>query len=288
MNESESEIKEIVKKSYTEAVTKPNSGCCGSGNIQESMKGSLVKLAGYSEEDLKNLPPDSVENAFGCGNPLAFAGVKEGEVVVDIGSGAGIDCLLAAEKVGPNGKVIGIDMTPVMIEKARGNAKKAGLTNVEFRLGDADRLPVENNSADWIISNCVINLAPDKDKVFREIARVLKPGGQVSITDIVTRGDLPQPIRDNVEALVGCLAGALDENVYLEKMRQAGLVEVAVVNRIIYSGNQILSLVGVDGSEIPETSSSCGCGTMDRALFEPYLNEIDGKIWSAKIIARKP
>ena len=288
MNESELEIKEIVKKSYTEAVTKPNSGCCGSGNAKESMKGSLVKLAGYSAEELKNLPSDSVENAFGCGNPLAFAGVKEGEVVVDIGSGAGIDCLLAAKKVGADGRVIGIDMTPIMIEKARENARKAGISNVEFRLGDADRMPVENNSADWIISNCVINLAPDKDKVFSEIARVLKPGGQVSITDIVTRGDLPQPIRENVEALVGCLAGALDETVYLEKMRKAGLVDVAVVNRIVYSGEQLLSLVGVEGSEAAGTGSSCGCGTMDLNIFKPYQNELNGKIWSTKITARKP
>lgn len=275
------DIKESIKEAYTKAIEKPGSGCCGNGSavgdLTQKMKGNLVKLAGYSDKELQNLPEDAVENSFGCGNPLAFAGVKQGDVVVDIGSGAGIDCLIAAEKVGESGKVIGIDMTPKMIEKAQENMRRAGVKNVEFRLGDADKMPVDDASVDWIISNCVINLAPDKDKVFQEVQRALKPGGRVSISDIVIGKALPEPIRNSVEALVGCVAGALEEDVYLQKMRDAGLAEVEVTERIVYDRSQIYGLA----------DSECGCGDLS-GLLGPYLEQVEGQIWSAKISARKP
>ncbi|HXZ43229.1 MAG TPA: methyltransferase domain-containing protein, partial [archaeon] len=185
----EQEIKDAVKSRYAKAIQR-SSSCCGPSATQEGtqsssccgptaleQKGNLVKIAGYDKDDLSRLPADAVQNSFGCGTPLAFAGVQPGQVVLDIGSGAGIDCFIAAEKVGPTGKVIGLDMTPEMIERARQNARDAGMTNVEFRFGEAEKMPVEDSSVDWVISNCVINLSPDKPAVFGEIGRILRPGG---------------------------------------------------------------------------------------------------------------
>ena len=278
-NQDSNSIKSAVKDAYTKAIEKSGSGCCGGGNGSptDTMKGSLVKLAGYSSSELQSLPADAVENAFGCGNPLAFSGVKEGDVVVDIGSGAGIDCLIASKIVGDNGKVIGLDMTPKMIEKATENIRRAGANNVEFRLGDADDMPIANGIADWVISNCVINLAPDKDKVFAEIFRVLKPGGRVSISDVVLGTTLPEQVRTSISALVGCVAGALEETDYLQKMREAGLQEVKVTDRIVYDRSQIKGL----------TEGECGCCDLEKEL-EPFLPQIDEQIWSAKISAKKP
>jgi SAM-dependent methyltransferase len=163
---------------------------------------------------------------LGCGNPLALAELKEGEVVLDLGSGGGLDCFLAAEKVGVGGHVIGLDMTPEMIQLARENARKMGATNVEFRLGEMERMPLEDNSVGVIISNCVINLSPDKDAVFREAYRVLKPGGRLSISDIVLLGELPQEVKASLEEWAGCIAGALQEKVYLDKIKAAGFVRI--------------------------------------------------------------
>lgn len=281
---SASEKKEQIKQAYKKALQQGNGGCCepnptGGGeqiyqNVAGKMKGHLAKLAGYEKEQLESLPQGAVANSFGCGNPLAFLDVRPGETVVDIGSGAGIDCFLAAKRVGPSGRVIGLDMTPEMIAKARANAKEAGFGNVEFRLGDAEKMPIEDNSADWVISNCVINLSPDKDRVFREIVRVLRPGGRVSISDIVTGETLPASIRTSVEALVGCVAGALEENDYLQRMRNAGLVDIHVTERLIYRREHI------------EGFLASGSNTHRRLLND--IAKIDGKIWSAKISARKP
>ena len=179
MSMTDTQIKEAVNEGYTQRVENSDSccsSCCSSCccSADGDRREGLVEGLGYAKEDLEGLPDGAVESSFGCGNPLAFVGVKEGDVVLDIGSGAGIDCLIAAEKVGEKGKVIGLDMTPAMIEKARKNAREAGAGNVEFRMGDAEEMPVEDASVDWIISNCVINLAPDKKKVFREVSRVLK------------------------------------------------------------------------------------------------------------------
>jgi len=216
-------IKKAVRERYA-ATVKDSSGCsCGCGTSRPD----LVELAHYTPEQLGSIPQGAVEHALGCGNPLSFAGVLPGDVVLDIGSGAGIDALLASKLVGPTGKVIGLDFTPEMIEKARENAARAGATNVEFRQGDAENMPVEDSSVDWIISNCVINLAPDKRKVFGEVTRVLKPGGRVSISDIVT-GELPSVIRNSLAMWANCIGGAVEEGEYLRIMREAGLSQAEI------------------------------------------------------------
>jgi ubiquinone/menaquinone biosynthesis C-methylase UbiE len=258
--------------------------CCSPGkplvNL-EKKQANLVNVVGYTPEQLEKLPESAVENAFGCGNPLLFAGVQPGEVVLDIGAGAGIDCLIAAEKVGPTGRVIGLDMTPVMIEKARENARRAGATNVEFRLGDAENMPVEDAGVDWVISNCVINLAPDKPKVFSEVARILKPGGQVSISDIVLGDDLPDALVQSIDALVGCVAGAVKEADYLDAMRAAGLTDVEVTSRLVYGEEHLRAFF--EGSDSKLTLDSDA-----RAAFATYRDRIVGNVWSARITARKP
>jgi ubiquinone/menaquinone biosynthesis C-methylase UbiE len=169
--------------------------------------------------------------SLGCGNPLAIAEIQPGEVVLDLGSGGGIDCFLAARQVGPEGKVIGLDMTTEMIKLARNNAKKMGATNVDFRYGEMEDIPLPDSSVDAVISNCVINLSPDKDAVFSEVYRVLKPGGRMSVSDIVVDGQLPQAIRQSLDSWAGCIAGALDESDYLGKIEAAGFQEVEVLSR---------------------------------------------------------
>lgn len=225
-------IKKRVSEHYTEALARKSS-CCGGEE--------LVQLAGYQNDELSSLPADAVAHSFGCGNPLAFAEVRAGETVLDIGSGAGIDCLLAAERVGPQGRVIGVDMTPSMIEKATRNAQAAGLSNVEFRLGDAESLPVEDESVDWIVSNCVINLAPDKRRVFREAFRALAPGGRLSVSDIVA--DLPGWLRPP-SLYASCLSGALPEKDYLGAVAAAGFTEIQVAARHYYDAEQLAQILG--------------------------------------------
>lgn len=187
----------------------------------------IGKKIGYAESDIAAVP-EGANLGLGCGNPIALASLKEGETVLDLGSGAGFDCFLAAVRVGPNGKIIGVDMTPEMIERAQANARKDGVENVEFRLGDIERLPVEDASVDVIISNCVINLAPDKGRVFREAFRVLKPEGRLMVSDIVLKKPLPDAVKNSVAAYVGCVAGASLKEEYLEAMREAGFADVAV------------------------------------------------------------
>jgi N-acetylglutamate synthase-like GNAT family acetyltransferase/precorrin-6B methylase 2 len=193
-------------------------------------------------------------------------------MVLDIGSGAGIDCLIAAEKVSPTGRVIGLDMTPEMIERGRENAREAGATNVEFRFGEAEKMPVEDASVDWVISNCVINLSPDKPAVFREIARVLKPGGRISISDIVAE-DLPAAIRQSRDAWTGCLAGAISEGEYVAGLKSAGLREVCVSSRIVYDAAQLTGLFG---------SSCCGVSSDAGHDASTLAAAAAGKIWSAR------
>ena len=185
----------------------------------------------YSSAELAGLPETVTGAALGCGNPTAIADLRQGEVVLDLGSGGGIDCFLAARQVGPEGRVIGLDMTPDMIKLARRNAKKVGATNVDFRYGEMEDIPLPDESVDVIISNCVINLSPDKDAVFSEAYRLLGPGGRMSVSDIVVDGDLPQAIRDRLDAWAGCIAGALDEAEYLGKIRAAGFERVEVLSR---------------------------------------------------------
>ncbi|MFQ6101308.1 MAG: arsenite methyltransferase [Anaerolineae bacterium] len=185
----------------------------------------------YLLEELSDLPDSVTDVSLGCGNPTAIAELRPGEVVLDLGSGGGIDCFLAAEKVGPEGRVLGLDMTTEMIKLARRNAKKIGATNVEFRYGEMEDIPLPDESVDVIISNCVINLSPDKDAVFGEAYRVLRPGGRMTISDIVVNGELPQSIRDRLDAWASCIAGALDESDYLSKIRAAGFEGVEVLSR---------------------------------------------------------
>ena len=217
---SNEEIKEEVRKAYTK-VAQPTSSCCGT-----STKDEYAKTLGYSVDDL----PESVTESFaGCGNPTALASLKEGETVLDLGSGAGLDVFMAARQVGQSGLVIGVDMTPAMIEKAKENAEQLGVTNVDFRLGDIESLPVDDESVDVIISNCVINLAPDKGKVFQEAFRVLRPGGRMLISDIVLKASLPQETRDEVASYTGCLGGAILKEEYLQLMRDVGFTDVRIV-----------------------------------------------------------
>ncbi len=278
-NWSDTKIKDEVKKQYAHLVTSPGkSSCCGPVSTccgPAEMKGNLVKSAGYSNEELQKLPTESVENSFGCGNPLAFAGVKEGQTVLDIGSGAGIDCFIAAEKVGRSGKVIGIDMTPEMIAKARANAAAGGFIQVEFRLGEAEDMPVDDESVDWVISNCVINLSPNKPEVFSKISRILKPGGQFSISDIVLGDDLPDWIAKNIHAWTGCVAGAIRETEYLEGLRRAGLRDVEVESRIVYDKSMISGFL--ENYDLPLSDN----------MKAEVLGKVAGNIWSAKIRGRK-
>jgi len=225
---SDEEIKDWVRERY--AVVARGGSCCGPSRAAISSGRELAKAVGYSDE-LEAMPESVTESFTGCGNPVALASLKEGEVVLDLGSGAGLDVFLAAERVGRTGKVIGLDMTPEMIQKANENAAELGVKNVEFRFGDIEDMPIGDESIDVIISNCVINLAPDKSKVFREAHRVLKPGGRLMVSDIVTEGELPQELREDVEAWAGCIAGALSEKDYLHSIRRVGFVDVTVVSK---------------------------------------------------------
>jgi SAM-dependent methyltransferase len=225
------EIKKVVRKSYAKIAKQdtsccaPVDSCCGSTDLAQD----ISKKIGYSNEDIKAVP-EGANLGLGCGNPVALASLKEGEIVLDLGSGAGFDCFLAADKVGKKGRVIGIDMTPEMIEKARENAEKGKYENVEFRLGEIENLPAADNSVDIIISNCVINLAPDKKNVFKEAFRVLKPGGRLMVSDIVLEKELPDSIRNSIKAYVECVSGALLKNEYIEAINEAGFQQVKIID----------------------------------------------------------
>ena len=222
------DIKKAVRKSYAKAAKKKSSccepvtsSCCGDTSTTQS----LSKSMGYTEEELKSVP-EGANLGLGCGNPVAIASLKPDEVVLDLGSGAGFDCFLAAKKVGKKGTVIGVDMTPEMIDKARENAEKGGYRNVEFRLGEIEHLPAADNSVDVVISNCVINLSIDKTKVLKDAYRVLKPGGRISISDLALLKELPEKIRNSIEAYVGCIGGAILIEEYKNAVKAAGFKDV--------------------------------------------------------------
>jgi arsenite methyltransferase len=232
------EIKKTVREKYGR-IAQPSS-CCGPVNTccgpQVSCCGDtptleISKKIGYTQEELKAIP-EGADLGLGCGNPVAIASLKEGDTVLDLGSGAGIDCFLAAKRVGPKGRIIGVDMTPEMLERARENVKRTEYENVEFRLGEIEHLPVADSSIDVVISNCVINLSPDKGQVFNEAYRVLKPGGRLMVSDIVLTRELPESIKNSIEAYIGCVAGALLKDTYLETIEAAGFKDVTIVDEV--------------------------------------------------------
>lgn len=266
---------------------KSKASCCSPEEVCADSIGTTSTL--YSTEELADLPDTVTELSLGCGNPTAIAELQPGEVVLDLGSGGGIDCFLSAKQVGPHGQVIGLDMTPDMIKVARLNAKKMGMTNVDFRYGEMEDIPLPDESVDTIISNCVINLSPDKDAVFREAFRVLRPGGRMSISDMVIDGDLPQSIRSRLDAWAACIAGALDESIYLDKIRAAGFDKVEVLSRDFLTADQIsdeeaqLLIVGPDG-QVSEGEEARAL--LSEANISP--RELAQKVASIRVKAYKP
>ena len=218
-----SSIHDVVREHYAERI-KNNTPCCGGGSACCSASESAL----YPAELLTTLPEGESAVSYGCGDPITLASLQPGQVVLDLGSGAGLDCFFAAKKVGEMGHVIGVDMTPEMIERARSSAQRMNLANVEFRQGYIEDLPVESNTVDVIISNCVINLSPDKSKVFAETFRVLKPGGKLAVSDIVTEGLLPEAVKQSLSAWAGCVAGAVQAGEYIGMMEAVGFTDVSV------------------------------------------------------------
>jgi arsenite methyltransferase len=253
-----SDIKEAVREKYGEAAArvsqgKVSSGCgCGcSTSVVGAVDPITVNL--YDQRQTAGLPAEAVLASLGCGNPTALATLAPGEVVLDLGSGGGIDVLLSARRVAPGGKAYGLDMTDEMLALARENQRKAGIENVEFLKGEIERIPLPDNSVDVIISNCVINLSADKDKALAEAFRVLKPGGRFAVSDVVVRGEIPAEIRKNVELWIGCLAGALEEGEYVSKLRNAGFEDVSIEPTRVYrvqDAKEFLSGHGIDADAI--------------------------------------
>lgn len=282
---SHDEVRGSVSEFYANAVTAASEGngpCCS-----PDPKGVAAKLAGYTSEELAALPTEAVVSSFGCGNPLAFSAVAPGDVVLDLGSGAGIDVLLAARKVGPTGRAIGVDMTDEMIVRARTNIAASGLTNVEVRKGLIEDLPVDSASVDWVISNCVINLSPEKDRVFAEIARVLKPGGRMLVSDVVVE-DLPEAFRADKALYCSCISGAISAQEYLAGLRRAGLADAEVRERIDYDQSSLKAFIDADLPAAGKASSCCGPQTVALGTREDLAASMVGRVWSAKFFARKP
>lgn len=269
-------IKKAVRENYAKVATGSSCGCgsivncCGQVDMAEEISTGI----GYFEEDLAILPKGS-NLGLGCGNPIALASLKKGEVVLDLGSGAGIDCFLAAEKVGPEGKIIGVDMTPEMLEKARENVNKSNYKNVEFRLGEIENLPVADNTIDIVISNCVINLVPDKDRVFSEAFRVLKPGGRIMVSDIVLLKELPEIIQNNMSAYVGCISGAIIKDNYLNAIKYAGFKDVKIMDEAVFPLNYI---IGDETALIFKNKLN---------LSENQIKDVENSVASIKVYALK-
>jgi arsenite methyltransferase len=234
-NLKEKEIKDFVKERYSKIATKTDSSSCSccSGNEMDGII-RQAKAVGYSEDEIKSIPADAIFG-LGCGNPTALAEIKKGETVLDLGSGGGIDVFLAANKVGDAGKVIGVDMTEAMVETAAENAEAGGYNNVEFKLGEIENLPIQDNSIDVIISNCVINLTPNKSVAFKEVFRVLKDGGRILISDIVTEGELPDEVRKSFQAWSECTAGAMEKQDYLNTIKKAGFSDVEIIEQHFFT-----------------------------------------------------
>ena len=270
---AERELKDVVKEKYGQAALRVTSGqgasCCGSASSRGTGDPITSNLYGCGET--AELPAEAVAASLGCGNPTALAELHAGEVVLDLGSGGGIDVLLSAKRVGPTGKAYGLDMTDEMLALARENQRKAGVTNAEFLKGEIEHVPLPDASVDVIISNCVINLSADKDRVLAEAFRVLKPGGRFAVSDVVVRGEVPAAIRRNVERWIGCVAGALEEQEYRDKLAKAGFVSIDVEPTRVYrvdDAREFLAAKGVDA--------------------EAIAPQVDGKFMSAFVRAVKP
>lgn len=271
------EVRKTVREGYAQ-VAKSSSSCCApqsSCGCSSNVATDLSKRIGYSDQEIESVP-EGANLGLGCGNPIALASLKPGEFVLDLGSGAGFDCFLAANIVGKSGKVIGVDMTPEMIEKARENARKGGYKNVEFRLGEIETLPLADNSVDVIISNCVINLSPEKDKVFSDAYRVLKPGGRLMVSDIVLLSELPDSIKKSVAAYIGCVAGASKKDDYLKNIKAAGFKNISVVDETSFPNS-----VGVKDPIIESLVNDLGISKQD-------LKKLASSIKSIKVQAVKP
>lgn len=260
-------IREAVEAAY-DGVARATTSCCGGD------PGSVAREIGYAEEDLAAVPSDA-NLGVGCGNPTALAELRPGETVLDLGSGAGFDALLAARAVGPTGRVIGVDMTKTMIERARASARQMGAENVEFRLGTIESLPVESESVDVVVSNCVVNLSPQKPEVFREAYRVLRPGGRLAVSDLVLERAIPSGIRGSIEAYVGCIGGAWLREDYVEAIRSAGFVDVRVA-----SADSFASVVDVQTPEIRDAAERAG-------LSASEIDDALGAVTSLKVRARR-
>jgi SAM-dependent methyltransferase len=269
---SEQSIQEQVREKYAQAalnVTSGKSACCGSVCGEGGSDPITANL--YANEETATLPADAVAASLGCGNPTALAQLKAGETVLDLGSGGGIDVLLSARRVGPTGKAYGLDMTDEMLSLARENQRKAGVENVEFLKGEIENIPLPANSVDVIISNCVINLSGNKDKVLREAFRVLKPGGRFAVSDVVVRGEVPTSIRRNVELWIGCVAGALGEEEYRAKLAHAGFHDIDLEPTRMY--------------RLEDARESLAASGLDVDAIAPH---VEGKFMSAFVRARKP
>ena len=280
------DVKKLVKERYGKVAMKENNANAGTGcncTIPSSNKISccgglasdISKAVGYSEDDLASLP-EGANLGLGCGNPVAFASLKKGETMLDLGSGAGIDCFIATRKVGPKGKVIGIDMTHEMLEKARQNAEKGKYKNVEFRLGEIENIPVGDNQVDAVISNCVINLSPDKEQVFREAFRVLKPEGRLMVSDMVLLKEIPIAARESVSLYVSCIAGALLKDEYLRAIKSAGFRNIKITDESAYP----LELSA-------DIASARDFGEKARISLDE-MKEIASSVVSIKVWATKP
>ena len=268
------EVKSVVRENYAR-VAKQNGSCCSSACCGTSKPKEISKRIGYTDEDLEAVPSGS-NLGLGCGNPTALASIKAGETVLDLGSGAGFDCFLASNKVGPEGRVIGVDMTEEMVARARDNASKGGYKNVEFRQGEIENLPVEDSTIDVIISNCVINLVPNKDKAFKEAFRVLKPGGRLMVSDIVLLKKLPDFVKDSIEAYVGCVAGAANKDRYLGAIKSAGFGDVTVIDETVFPLDCM-------------TNDPTGQAILKSLKGTPeQLKEVQNSISSVKVGAIKP
>ena len=270
MTQTPDPIHEVVREHYAERI-KSNASCCGPSDSNSSCCSTESGL--YPADLLAILPEGESAVSYGCGDPITLASLQPGQTVLDLGSGAGLDCFFAAGKVGETGRVIGVDMTPEMIERAQSSARRLNIPNVEFRQGYLEDLPVESGSVDVIISNCVINLSPDKSKVFTEAFRVLKPGGRLAVSDIVTDGPLPDPIKKSLSAWAGCVAGAVEADEYMGMMKSVGFADISVVP--VFFDKETVDTVIDDMKDVIELK------TVSR-------EDIYKAVYSAKITAYKP